>query len=142
MTAQAQQAFYFFPHTNAQTESSMDLKPVEQLLNEKINLSDYGSGVNRVAFVFIADLPEYDDDQFANSIRYQVYENTDIKAMNFILPLFYKRVLQSTVLEVQALAARIILAALESENLQNIPDFDLAAFQQAVREAFERQGLV
>ncbi|GEM_PF-2351868 len=134
MTVQVRPAFYFFVHTDAQTESKMDLKPIERLLNEEIQFSDYGSGVNQAAFVFIADSPEYDDDQFANKIEYRAYENMDIQSLNFILPLFYKRILQSTVGEVQAMAVRITLAALESENLQGIPDFDLPAFKKAVRK--------
>jgi len=107
---------------------------MEDVLNENLNLFDYGSGLKAIAVVFIAV-------QSTNTIHEEVMRYSHKKKEIYIqkkLP--YELVCQYEKPQVLQLMAVSYLEILTDLKRKHIPDFDLSLFQQDVQKLFTEQN--
>jgi hypothetical protein len=114
---------------------AMDNAPLlEDILNEHLELSDYGTGLEHLTVIFIAV-------QSANTIHEEVTRYSHQKKELYIqkkLP--FDLVNQYDKRQVLQLMATTYLDVLEELEDINVKNFDLHKFQADVRKLFEGQG--
>lgn len=129
--------FYLSPITwqELTDKVAFDNAPLlEDTLNAHLSLSNYGSGLDRLSFVFIAVQPD-------NRIHEEVLRYSRKKRELYIqkkLP--YDLVVACDKPQVLQLMAATYLETLEDLDKKRIPDIDLPRFRADVQALFEAQG--
>ncbi len=111
-----------------------NLTLMENALNESIDLSNYGTGVQEIAYVFVALRP-------TNTLHGETLRYYKAKQEVFIqkkLP--YELVEAYDDTQVLSLMAATYLQSVEQLAKRNIPDFDGARLVADVKCLFEQQG--
>ena len=107
---------------------------IEDLLNESIDLSDYGSGLTAIRFVPFILLP-------SNQVHQEEVTYSRRKKEIFIkLPVDYTLAESADEGTFRALLAQLFLASIEEYSKHRIPDFDWRRFQADVRRLFAGEG--
>lgn len=110
---------------------------LRELLNQRINLSDYGTGLKGIAFIFVVTQP---DDEIHR--EYFIYRSK-AKELHVQARLPYTQVDAASLPEVLQLMAGKYLEVL-TKNLpkRKIDDFDTMQFVEDVRAVLEREGIL
>ncbi len=111
-----------------------NLTLMENVLNENIDLSNYGTGIQEIAYVFVALSP-------TNTLHGETLRYYKAKQEVFIqkkLP--YELVEAYDDTQVLSLMAATYLQSMEQLAKRNIPDFDGARLVADVKCFFEQQG--
>lgn len=108
---------------------------LEDALNQHLSLSNYGSGLTGIAFIYIATPP-------IDEIHEECFRYSRKKKELFIqMRLPYEAVKQANVAETLHLMALSYLETMDEKlPLKKITDFDQARFVQDVQHLFETQG--
>ncbi len=111
-----------------------NLDALEDTLNQNLILSDYGSKVLGISFIYISQDP--DNDFHEESIEFLQKKKKILIAHR----LLGSELRQSAPEEVLPLMASAYLAALEKIPTLKLRDFDLLRFKEDVQQVFEKKG--
>ena len=114
----------------------LNVLPIEQALNEHIDLSNYGTGVRRIYFTYIAVRPT--NTIHENEARYLAKSKT----LDLSLQLSYEHVLTAEPARVLHMMAALFLVSIDLYERFRIKEFDEENFRQDVRNLFEQRGWI
>lgn len=111
-----------------------NINVMEDILNEHLQMSDYGSGIVAIAFIFIAQQP-------TNTIHEEsmTYRRKK-KELSIQMKLPYELVERYEQPQVLQLMAATYLDTIKDLPKLKIPDFDYQRFAKDVERLFEAQG--
>lgn len=107
-----------------EVQNKINVEPLETLLNNHLNLSDYGSRIKKIYFVFIAVRPQ--NKLHENKLEF----HSNSGRLEVALQLNYKDVVNSNKKEIQVMMTRLILGAVELYKGISKVDFDWKKFKQ------------
>ena len=107
--------------------------PFQEALDE-IDLSKYGTGIQRIHFIVVALPP--DNTLHENEVIFDRRK----KQLTLELNLSYPHVLNATASEVLSMAAKLFLVSIDMYTELKIQDFDINAFKSDMTKYFTSQG--
>lgn len=112
------------------------VKPMEKLINNHIQLSNYGEGLKHIRFVLIAVPP--DNKLHEEGIRYSARK----KQLLLYKKLDYQATLEADQPAFQRLVAQLFLKSIEDYAKRRIQDFDRQRFKEDMTALFTEQGWI
>ncbi len=114
-------------------DKTREVSLLSDYLNEKINLTDFGKGVNGIWFVAIIMPP--DDEIHTNEIVFHRKTNE----LSIFWRMDYDRVMEATLPEFKAYLAHFFVETLNlAQEKKKIKDFDMSGFIAAVEQALPK----
>lgn len=126
--------FYFRKIIHPSAVAYLECSIIASLLDHNIDLIDYGRGVQKIYFTFIADDPE--DKMEGALIDY----NTEERYIETSLPLSYPSLVLMTKDHNHSLLALLFLTSLKFYDQVGVQDFDMIAFYRDVKALFWAEG--
>jgi hypothetical protein len=117
-------------------EKSYWVNPMEKLINNRIQLSNYGQGLKHIRFVLIAVPP--DNKMHEEGIRYSARK----KQLLLYKKLDYQAVLEADQPAFQRLVAQLFLKSIDDYAKRRIQDFDRQRFREDMTALFIEQGWI
>ncbi|MEZ4958270.1 MAG: hypothetical protein R2830_00490 [Saprospiraceae bacterium] len=111
----------------------IDVQPIAKALNGNIRLSDYGIGVNRVYFTFIAVKPS--NNLHENEVKF----DKKSKTLELSLNLSYEHILTADKPTILKMMAMLFLVSVDLWERFEIEDFDRKAFKKEVEKLFAKK---
>lgn len=126
---------FCFNHISTQAVATkLDTYPMEKVFNSHLKLSDYGSGIERIFFSFLA-VPS-DNKRHRQRLGY----DADSRSLEVVLPLSYAHVQSHASEDVQTMMAALFLTSLSLYPRLDIPDFDWDRFSGDVEHLLQQRG--
>lgn len=115
---------------------ALQVRNIQEALNDRLALKDYGDGLKAIAFVPIAQLPD-----IQNHPEELKFSKKD-KTLTMRLKLDYDSVAEASETRFLQLTAQLFLRGLHEAPQEKITDFDWAQFQQDAVQVFMEKGWV
>lgn len=116
-----------------EVSGKIDVLPIAKALNGNIRLSDYGIGVNRVYFTFIAVKPS--NNLHENEVKF----DKKSKTLELSLNLSYEHILTADKPTILKMMAMLFLVSVDLWERFEIEDFDRKAFKKEVEKLFAKK---
>ena len=113
-----------------------DVKTVEKMLKDNLNLKNYGDEIDYVFFIFVIIFPH----NINHPEHHRFYRQK--RYLDFQLKLDYFEVMAATPEEVRAMMATLFLNSILLYKKMRLKNFDYARFYADVKSLFEKNGLV
>ena len=122
--------------SSEEIESKVDSSSFEELLNNNLSLSDYGTGLTNVNFTFIGITPT--DQTQKNEAEYDPIQ----KQVSLKLNLNYYQLKNATKNDVSKMMATLFLNSIAVYEQLEVPEFKKGKFYNDVEGLFFRRGLL
>ena len=117
-----------------EVSDKLDTQPIAEALNTSLHLSNYGSGVKRVYFTFVAVKPS--NKLHENEVRF----DKKSKTLELSLNLSYEHLDSADSATVLKMQAMLFLVSIDLWERFGIGDFDRERFRVDVEKLFEEKG--
>ena len=117
-----------------EVEGKIDDVLLEDTLNEHLSLSDYGSGIEKIFFVFVSVQP--DNNLHQNEVQYDSVN----KKISLKLNLSYPHLKTANKNDVSKMMASLFLKSIDLYEELEIPEFAKGKFYNDVENLFFRKG--
>ncbi len=119
--------------TTADIRPKIDVVLLEDLLNEMIQLSDYGKGIKQLFFIFLV-VPE-ENDIHENLVKF----HEEDKVLEVALRLPYESIITAKQEEVRSSMALLFLSLFDLVNELLIPEVNFGQLKKKVEEVFNEK---
>ena len=117
-----------------EVSDKLDTRPIAEALNTSLRLSNYGTGVKRIYFTFVAVKPS--NKLHENEVKY----NKKSKTLELSLNLSYEHLESADPATVLKMQAMLFLISIDLWERFGIEFFDRERFRQDVEKLFEAKG--
>jgi len=117
-----------------EVSDKLDVQPIAKALNASLHLSDYGTGVKRVYFTFVAVKPS--NKLHENEVNY----DKKSKTLELSLNLSYEHLQSADPATTLRMMAMLFLVSIDLWEHFGIADFDRGRFKTDVEKVFEGKG--
>lgn len=108
----------------------------EDMLNEHIALEDYGSGLEKIYFVFLATQPS--KQKIENSVSFDKSEKKIVVNLNLSFP----HLLNASKQQSLKMMASLFIEAINLYSDFDVDNFDFASLKKNVSQLFFEKGLI
>jgi len=129
-------AFEVISISSEEVKDKIDAISFGELLNDNLDLNDYGTGLTKVGFTFVGKKP--DDQPIQNEAEYDPIQ----KKISLKLNLNYYQIKSVEKNDVSKVMATLFLNSIDVYKQLEVPEFEFSKFYRDLEGLFFRRGLL